>query len=387
MEPLFISESSRHRPELIDIGLTLVKKSNRAWSGIPKIWLTSLSDLVQSMNCYYSNLIEGHHTHIVDIERALDDDFSSDPTTCNLQLEAKSHILVQRWIDASEWVGRVTTKDGLCEIHRQFFKLMPNEFRWISNVDNSERIPVIPGELRRHQVQVGRHISISPGAVPRFLERFEAAYRNLGITELILAIAAAHHRFLWIHPFPDGNGRIARLMSDVMLRNSLDVGNVWSISRGLARNIATYRSLLANCDLPRRNDLDGRGSLSEEALVEFTRFFLKTAIDQIEFMEKLVSPNRLADRIGSWAESRIRAGRLPLKSNLLLAAVIEKGELPRRDVVRLLEVSERQARRVSSALIQSGALVSASSRAPLRLAFPAKLAADWLPGLFPEIPD
>jgi Fic family protein len=62
-------------------------------------------------------------------------------------------------------------------------------------------------------VKVGDPISISPGAVPRFLQRFEQAFGRLGKTDAILSAAAAHHRLLWIHPFLDGNGRVARLMS------------------------------------------------------------------------------------------------------------------------------------------------------------------------------
>jgi Fic family protein len=50
------------------------------------------------MNCYYSNLIEGHDTHPVDIERALKNDYSQDRRKRDLQLEAKAHIAVQRWI-------------------------------------------------------------------------------------------------------------------------------------------------------------------------------------------------------------------------------------------------------------------------------------------------
>ena len=109
-------------------------------------------------------------------------------------------------------------------------------------------------------VQVGRHVPASPGAVPRFLDRFEAVYGTLGTTDSILASAAAHHRLLWIHPFLDGNGRMARLMSHAMLRDVLDTGGVWSIARGLARNVADYKARLATCDRPRRNDLDGRGN-------------------------------------------------------------------------------------------------------------------------------
>jgi len=55
-----------------------------------------------------------------------------------------------------------------------------------------------------------------------------------------LAAAAAHHRLLWIHPFLDGNGRVARLMSHAMLLEALDTGAVWSVARGLARKVADY---------------------------------------------------------------------------------------------------------------------------------------------------
>jgi Fic family protein len=96
--------------------------------------------------------------------------------------------------------------------------------------------------------------------------------------EAILGAAAAHHRLLWIHPFLDGNGRVARLMSYATLRAALETGGVWSIARGLARDVEAYKRHLSNCDLPRRNDLDGRGALSEEALAQFTRFFLDTCL-------------------------------------------------------------------------------------------------------------
>jgi len=138
---------------------------------------------------------------------------------------------------------------------------------------------------------VGRHTPISPGALPRFLKRFEAVYGKLGKTDTILAAASAHHRLLWIHPFLDGNGRVARLMSHAMLLETLDTGGVWSIARGLARNEDMYKGQLMACDTEHRNDLDGRGHLSEEALAKFTKFFLTTCIDQVEFMEGLVQPD------------------------------------------------------------------------------------------------
>ena len=225
---------------------------------------------------------------------------------------------------------------------------------------------------------------MSPGALPRFLQRFEDVYSGLGRAETIIAAAAAHHRLLWIHPFLDGNGRVARLMSHAMLLEALDTGGVWSISRGLARNESTYKNHLAACDLPRRNDLDGRGNLSDEGLISFTRFFLETSLDQVKFMEDLVQPDRLRSRILLWVEEEIRADALPQKAGRILEAILYRGELPRGEAPQLLGASDRHARRVTAALIGRGLIVSRSTRAPLRLAFPARLASRWMPGLFPE---
>jgi hypothetical protein len=130
--------------------------------------------------------------------------------------------------------------------------------------------------------------------------------------------------------------------------------------------------------------MDGRGALSEEALAEFTRFFLTVCIDQVDFMESLVQPDRLRTRILVWAEEEIRLGRLPPQSGSILEAVLYRGELPRGDADAVAGTGERQARRVVSALLNKEVLVSDSSRAPLRLAFPAALASRWMPGLFPE---
>lgn len=384
MEPMLIGESSRQRAALTDLALDLAQKSAGFRRSLPDGVRTSLSDLVRSMNCYYSNLIEGHDTHPVDIERALRNDYSHDARKRDLQLEAKAHIAVQQWIDRGGLEGPASTPGSIREIHRRFYELLPDALRWIEDPATRKRSNVIPGELRDRDVAVGDHLAISPGALPRFLRRFEEAYARLGKTATIIATAAAHHRLLWIHPFLDGNGRVARLVSHATLLEVLDTGAVWSIARGLARNVQAYKGHLAACDLTRRNDLDGRGHLSEESLAEFTRFFLTTCIDQVAFMESLVQPDHLRTRILLWAEEEIRLDRLPPRSGRILEAVLYRGELPRAEAAGIVGTGDRQARRVVSALLQRGALTSESTRANLRLAFPAALASRWMPGLFPE---
>ena len=384
MEPVLIAEGSRQRGDLIDLAVEVAAASAGFRRSLPDGVRTALADLVRAMNCYYSNLIEGHDTHPIDIERALNNDYSNDARKRNLQLEAKAHITVQRWIDAGGLKDRSVSMAGIEEIHHRFCTLLPDDLLWIENPETGERLRVVPGRIRDRDVRVGQHIPISPGAVPRFLAHFEYIYGRLGKTEKILSTATAHHRLLWIHPFLDGNGRVARLVSHATLLDTLDTGGIWSVARGLGRNVVAYKSHLANCDQPRRNDLDGRGNLSEEALVAFTRFFLELCVDQVRFMEGLVQPDRLRTRVRIWAEEEIRLGHLPLKSGSILEAVLYRGELPRGEIAAIVGTGERQARRIISALVDKGVLQSESARAPLRLAFPAALAARWLPGLFPE---
>lgn len=387
MEPATLGDGYRFRARAIDLAFELAQKSAAFKSSLPKSLLASLADLVRSMNCYYSNLIEGHDTHPIDIERALRNDYSNDARKRDLQIEARAHITVQQWIDAGGLSGASAfSAEVICEIHRRFCEMLPEELLWVEDPATKERLKVVPGEIRHRDVQVGRHVAISPGALPRFLERFASVYGGLGKTEGILAAAAAHHRLLWMHPFLDGNGRVARLMSHAQLLPLLDTGAVWSVARGLARNVQEYKQLLANCDLPRRNDLDGRGSLSEEALGEFTQFFLRICIDQVSFMETLMQPDRLRARILMWAEEEIRVGELPPKAGLVLEAILYRGELPRGEADTLLGTGERQARRIVASLLDKGVVASESTRAPLRLAFPATLASRWMPGLFPEQP-
>jgi Fic family protein len=385
MEPLLIGETSRFRGPLTDLAIDLVQKSARFRGSLPPSLLNSLVDLVRSMNCYYSNLIEGHNTHPVDIERALKNDYSKEPHTRNLQLEARAHITVQKWIDGGGLRnGRAVSEDGICEIHRRFSAELPEELLWVEDPDTKERIKIVPGELRRRDVKVGNHVPISPGAVPRFLTRFEHVYNHLGKTDAILGVAPGHHRLLWIHPFLDGNGRVARLMSHAVLLETLDTGAVWSVARGLARKVTEYKRHLAACDSPRRNDLDGRGALSEEALAAFTKFFLEVCLDQVEFMEGLMQPDALRARILLWAEEQIKLSKLPPSSGRVLEAVLYRGNLPRRGVASVAGASTRTATRIVSALTEAGVLTSDTPYAPVRLVFPAALAERWMPGLFPE---
>jgi Fic family protein len=206
MEPMLPPEGRR---KLEDLALDLATKASGLASQLPPAVRRSIGDLVRSMNCYYTNLIEGHDTHPRDIDRALSHaDYSTDPQKRALQHEAVAHIEVQWLIDHREDLQADTTSvEYLLWLHREFCSRLPEEMLWVRNPDTGELLHLVPGELRKGWVQVGRHIPPAAESLPRFLDRFAEAYhiKKLSRVRQIIALGAAHHRLLWIHPFYDGN--------------------------------------------------------------------------------------------------------------------------------------------------------------------------------------
>jgi Fic family protein len=383
MEPMVPEETSR---TLDDDILPLVAEANQLAGRIHPILRESIGNLVRSMNCYYSNLIEGHDTHPRDIDRALANDFSSEPKKRDLQKEAVAHIHVQRLIDTGRdpdaWPASAAYAAWL---HEEFCSRLPPEMLFVTDDETGKRLEIVPGMWRKRDVQVGRHVPPEHEQLARFMARFDAAYGSppLSKTRQIQTVGAVHHRFLWIHPFLDGNGRVARLMSHALFKR-LGIGtSLWSVARGLARDETRYKALLAQADGPREGDRDGRGNLTQRGLIEFCKFFLDQSVDQIRFMSSLLEPVTLLTRMEIHIEEEVRTRRLQRGSFAILREAVMSGEVERSKIPMLTGFEERSARNVTSALVERGMLTAVSHRAPLRLAFPAEVAERWFPNLYP----
>jgi Fic family protein len=350
-----------------------------------------LADIVRLMNCYYSNLIEGHNTRPKDIERAMASNFDDDEGRRNLQLEAVAHVRVQAEIDRLAEAGDLAepaSVEFIGWLHREFYKDAPEEMLHIKS-EHAEFI-MKPGEWRNrpeHDVAVGRHIPPSSHRIEDFMAHYENRYRfaPLGQGARILAIPAAHHRLNYIHPFPDGNGRVSRLMSHAMaLQAGIGAHGLWSVSRGLARGIDSrkeYKSRMDAADAPRQGDLDGRGNLSLRALEGFTLWFLKVCLDQVTFMSDLFDLDKLSSRLSRYVE---RSETLKSEANHLLQEALIRGEFERGMAARITGLPERSARRILGDLTDEGLLASATPKGPVSLRFPADTLETLFPRLYPE---
>lgn len=384
IEPCLLGE---YIPESTsDLISLLIEKSSIMAAQIHPRTAQSLASIVRVMNCYYSNLIEGHDTKLQDIERALNDDFSDDEQNRNLQIEAKAHIRVQEKIDnlyALNQLPNPTSVEFIEWLHKEFYEGASSEMLMVRS--NSRVLKLIPGKFReseKHNVTVGLHNPPTGENVAEFMRYFEQRYSKLGRTNQIIAIATAHHRLAYIHPFLDGNGRVCRLMSHAMSLNAgIGVHGLWSISRGLARGLegsSEYKRKMSLADSPRKGDLDGRGNLSLSELVDFTNWFLKLCLDQIDFMSGLFDMKNLKDRLEYYVSSR----ELKPEAFRILKAVLVEGEISRGDVEYLTGFKERQARNTLSSLTHDGILGSDSPKGAVSLRFSVDSAKILFPKLF-----
>ena len=329
------------------------------------------------------------------VDKALRNDYASDKQKRDLQLEAVAHINVHRELYERWRAGDVPTNpagaDFLKDLHKAFYAHLPDTFKMVESRNGPPR-ELIPGAFREGEVEVGRHIAPAHEAVPAFMERFGAFYdpkakTNASDLRRIIALAAAHHRLVWIHPFLDGNGRVVRLFSDAcFLNEQLDAAGLWSISRGLARSRDTYREMLAAADTGRMGDHDGRGNLSNRTLVDFCRYFLKTAIDQVTFMHSSFQLDGVLARMHAYVDHMTVAKRMHTSARYVLEAVFLRGSITRQDAERLTGTTHKTLKKITDQLIGLG-LLKEEKKEGLPLLFHASYplrSSPWIfPGLYP----
>lgn len=112
---------------LVALAVDLVSESVRLPGRLPPEAAAELADIVRIMNCYYTNLIEGHRTKPVDIEQALR---SPQEARRPLQQEACAHVCVQRGLDLMWREKRLPVPTSVA-----FVRAVLNIFRALKDAD------------------------------------------------------------------------------------------------------------------------------------------------------------------------------------------------------------------------------------------------------------
>lgn len=134
--------------ELVDLIAELSAASERLGHRLHPRTAANLAELVRVMNCFYSNLIEGHNTTPREIERALAGDLAGEEERRNLQVEAAAHVRLQREIDRLYAEGALpepASRDFIRWLHREFYREAPEAMLIIEGA--GRRFRMAPGAL------------------------------------------------------------------------------------------------------------------------------------------------------------------------------------------------------------------------------------------------
>ena len=396
--PLIPGEAALKRSRLPDLAISLLTSDAKLAGHLSPLTRETIRRNMAVINSYYSNLIEGNRTLPHEIRAAQRGEYAESPAKRNLQMESVAHIHVQNRLAADPPKReKVYSCEFLKSLHREFYNQLPEEARDVKNLQGKVAARIIPGEWRTKGVKIGRHTPPRAGEVEPMMQGFCEAYSapRFSGERRIIAAMCAHHRFVWIHPFLDGNGRVVRLFTDTALAAAgLESVGVWCLSRGLARAAADYKGHLAVADTPKQGAADGSGQLSQKSLVQFCEFMLRTAIDQVEYMNGLLELSAMHTRIKKYIQAR-NDGRVRTREGEIgeikdtAAAVLYhaflEGELARTQAQELTGMPERSARRLIEQLKKDGLLTETSHRSPLRWAIPEHAEPWYFPELAPRV--
>lgn len=389
IRPLYPEE--RMLEPLKELASQLVADCHRLGGQAGEPLVRALRPKLRAMNSYYTNKIEGQHTEPAAIERALRKQFDADAALAKKQRLAIAHMEVEQELEKK--VAGATPKNlfdaaFVQEIHGRLYRKLPE-----ADCVTDQGKPIVPGEFRRDDVTAGRHVAPPWKDVDGLMQAWAERYRGMAGTEaLLVGVSCSHHRLAWIHPFIDGNGRAARLHAHAVLDAMGLTHGLWSPMRGLARTQERYYARLSSADLPRRNDLDGRGPLSQEELVEFARYFLEICVDQVRFMRERLDLASLKDRLRAllihlegkpW---KIGSEKSIVKLDALepLHYVAMAGPLERARFIAMTGLGERTSRRILASLLDYGVLTAETTRAQVEFAVPLRSLRFLFPNLWPE---
>lgn len=381
--------------EIKDCVQQVIMESSRLEGMVAPITARLIGDALRLMNSYHSNLIEGHKTSILEIEQALNKQFSGDEERKYAQELCAAHVETERELmndihNKTDSIEDIYTQDYLSKIHCTFYSKLPDHHQFTHAGHGFTTVQVAPGTLRDVNVTVNNNQQLGPSYedLPNLLDQFFLMYGpgNYFGDERIIAAAAAHHKLTWLHPFRDGNGRVCRLHSGLILA-ALDINcsNLWSLSRGFSFNKAGYMINLNAADqAPAIEGEPMEFEFSNVHLTDWCLFFLETCLDQINFMTKLLQFEEVDSRIDQFVMMHAGGSNptLDMEASRLIKAAFKQGEVQRGEVPSILNKQERSARRVTKSLVDQGILISRSSKAPLTLNLTSATLRNYFPALY-----
>jgi len=268
--------------ELANIILDLEKLRTKKLGGdVPPYIFFQLKDIFHILETLGSARIEGNNTTLAEyVEKIIENEEKKDESND----EIKNLERAIEFIEANTDEVTVLNRAFISEIH----KILTKELTPPPKGEGS----LYPGELRKHPVSIksSGHTPPPPVLLSNYFEKF-VEFINTPHKEQyqLLMVAVAHHRFEYIHPFDNGNGRMGRLLNYAFLIKlgfKVKNGRIINPSSVFYTDRDKYYDMLSKAD-----------SLEDGDILQWCEYFLLGLKNEIEKIDSLLDVGYVKTKI------------------------------------------------------------------------------------------
>lgn len=278
--PLELLKPSFESP-LADLVIELDHLRRKELSGSTRPFIFfQLKHIFHMLESIGSARIEGNNTTVAEyIETKLEDDGERTPGRQEIEnLEDTMDFIEDN-------IGQTPiNKAFISELHKGIVKDLP-----ITKNGEGDRTP---GEYRRVNLEISKSDHIPPdyNKIDEYMDELFGFINTPHPSKYdLLKVAIAHHRFVWIHPFGNGNGRTVRMFTYAMLVKlgfNVAEGRILNPTAVFCNDRNKYYEHLAQADTG-----------TEQGLESWCLYVLKGLKDEIEKIDRLLDYKFLKEKI------------------------------------------------------------------------------------------
>lgn len=260
--------------------------------------------------------IEGNHTTLADY---VEDKLEDEPAQSEQLEEIRNIEKAMEYIDDSIKHNDVITEQFIRELH----------FITVNDLNIGREGDKTPGQYRQRAVSIAQSNHSPPDAVlvPAYMgELVDFINRADKPKYDLMKIALAHHRFGWIHPFSNGNGRTVRLLTYALLiKYGFNVqagGRVLNPTAVFCNDRTRYYEMLALADTG-----------TTEHLEQWCTYVLSGISRELKKVDQLTQFSFLSENILYPAiKFAVERGYITVFEAEILKMAVKKGEIKARDL-------------------------------------------------------
>lgn len=328
-------------PEVLEQNLKLRQYfGEMANPEISRETIEEIQDFVKKSETFFSTRIEGNITTRRNAERAMETK-NVKKIKRSSEKEFKNYFDVLTYIERSIKEGDKITPKLITECHRLLMRDIPV----------GEEGDETPGVYRKKEVAIegSEHLPPRSALVESYINELLEYINSINYTDLFVATAIFHHRFAWIHPFNNGNGRLARALCYAALRRyGISIRQMITVSTGISMNKQKYYKYLAKADKTYKTH-------DKSGITAWIQFYLETLYRETKAWKTRLTGIGIENRFIDFLTDLKKRKLINLREQKILVQIFLYGRIKSEDVKKLLNIQDKdEIFRILNSLVKKG---------------------------------